>query len=141
MTTNRKPLPRFARWALAFCVLMLAVIVGVVVLVSTSAPDYEVEQGYVAGVLHVTVPELTEADADSIMKHLAGGAREDGGYYVTFTCPGANEGRTQEDIHQNGYDAVLARGRFADGNLGAAQTGLDDGDFEVELEPGVTCSG
>lgn len=99
---------------------------------SASAMNYRLEIGEKPSTLRVFIDEVpTLAEANKIVADLQGRYEgQDDGYFVTINC---SEGGTRD------VDNRLANGRFAVGSIGAARTGLDDGEREVSLVEDNKC--
>lgn len=93
----------------------------------TQAPPYEVVRE--ADDQVIVEVESTEGLAD-VFEAVIADIDEEGGWYVTINC---STGGTDTS------DNRLANGRYAVGNLGAAQTGLDDGETAFETVPDREC--
>ncbi|WP_050767923.1 hypothetical protein [Nocardia farcinica] len=111
-------------------VVLLIVIIGAVAGGDEDVPVYTVtrdQQTFTA-----TVDFDDEADLRAVFDDVREKNSDlpDGGYDVMINC---STGGTAE------VPARLAWGRFAIGNLGAAQTGLEKGDSELKLMDGVRC--
>ena len=73
---------------------------------------------------------ITQEEAEAIMADLQADSHENRGYFVRIDC---STGATESAANR------LANGRFANGDVGAAQTGLEPGTFEVEVREGREC--
>ncbi len=99
---------------------------------TVAVPPYQLETGKKASSLRVTVdrvhtlPEMTAIVADLQRRF----ADHPDGYFVQINC---NLGGTAA------IDNRLANAKFAVGRIGAARTGLNDGDREVNLVEGQKC--
>lgn len=101
----------------------------------TALPAYTVEpfDAERPSEVRVTVAETINLEqAEAIMAELVAVAKgwPYGGYFVSINC---STGGTAT------FDHRLANGKFAVGNLGAAQTGLQAGEQETTVQDGATC--
>lgn len=91
------------------------------------APDYEI----VANAEQtITVEVDTTENLDAVFADVITDIDEEGGWFVLINC---STGATEN------YENRLATGRYAVGNLGAAQTGLDEGETDFEVQDNATC--
>ncbi|MGU3654095.1 DUF2510 domain-containing protein [Mycolicibacterium sp. A43C] len=97
-----------------------------------SAPAYRLEAGEKPSTLNVYVPKLPTAGQTSlIVEDLQNQYSDrDDGYFVRIYCESSSELESGN---------ILANARFAVGNIGAARTGLDDGDKEIKAINGAQC--
>jgi hypothetical protein len=95
---------------------------------SDSAPEFTVaENGGIEDYTTITVAApLEEADYKQILEDFKADQDEEGGYYISFACKSDKE-------------SVLATARFGIGEASVASTGVEVGDFLVEIEEGATC--
>lgn len=99
---------------------------------ATLTPAYRLEEGNKRTDLRVTIGRLyTPREMFAIVEDLqVKYADRDDGYFVRINC---SVGGTEH------VDNRLANGKFAVGRIGAARTGLDDGDYELSIRPEAHC--
>lgn len=94
---------------------------------AASAPEYEV----VSRADDQVIVEVASTDRlEAVFEDVKRSIDEDGGWFVTINC---STGATA------GSDNRLANGRYAVGNIGAARTGLDEGESDFEAVSGREC--
>ncbi|MFJ3867896.1 hypothetical protein [Streptomyces nigra] len=94
-------------------------------------PAYEITHQDTSGNQRtVTVEVKTGKALRAVFDDVAAKLTEDAGYFVQINC--ATGGTSKVDNR-------LANGRKAVGNIGAASTGLDDGQTDYEAQQGRTC--
>lgn len=125
-----------------FGCLPIAVLVGIALALSggeddttTSSdakpPAYNVVQHDKTGNQRQIVIEVDTTDSlRAVFDAVTGQLDDDAGYYVQINC---STGGTKT------MDNRLANGRYAVGRLGAATTGLNEGDTEFSTNPDRTC--
>lgn len=99
---------------------------------SPSAPAYRLEIGEKPSTLNVFVPKLpTAGETSLIVEDLQGQySGKDDGYFVRIYC--------ESSSHLESGN-ILANAKFAVGNIGAARTGLNDGEKEIKAINGAQC--
>lgn len=99
---------------------------------SPSVPAYRLEVGEKPSTLNVYVPKLpTAGETSLIVEDLQDQySTQDDGYFVQIFC---------EESGQFESGNRLANARFAVGNIGAARTGLNDGEKKIDAVVGAHC--
>lgn len=99
---------------------------------TAAAPAYRLQIGKKPSSLEVYVSKMpTYGEAQAIIADLQRKFEDkDDGYFVSINC---SEGGTRD------VDNRLGNGKFAIGAIGAARTGLDEGQYEVALVDGAKC--
>jgi ABC-type glycerol-3-phosphate transport system substrate-binding protein len=95
------------------------------------APDYKIVQQDTSGNQRlVTVEVDTTNDLRAVFDDVTKALTDEAGYIISINCStGGNEN----------YEHRLANGKYAVGRMGAATTGLDEGDTEFEPVKGRSC--
>ncbi|MCC9712060.1 hypothetical protein E4N62_46765 [Streptomyces sp. MNU76] len=98
---------------------------------AAKAPRYEiVEQDTSGNKRNVVVEVDSTKSLKAVFDDVTGKLTEEAGYYVVINC---STGGTDD------VDNRLANGQKAVGSMGAATTGLEDGDTEFSTNPDRTC--
>ena len=94
-------------------------------------PAYKVTEQETSGnQRNITAQVNTTKNLRAVFDDIIDKLDEDAGYFVYINC---STGSTKA------WQNRLANGRYARGNIGAATTGLADGDVEFEAVKGATC--
>ncbi|XQE79527.1 hypothetical protein ACN24L_12420 [Streptomyces microflavus] len=78
----------------------------------------------------VEVQVDTTKDLKAVFDHVVRGLKDEAGYYVMLNCSTGGTAKA---------DNRLANGQYANGSMGAATTGLDEGTTEFDTNDGATC--
>lgn len=78
----------------------------------------------------VEVQVDTAKDLKAVFDHVVRGLKDEVGYYVMLNCTTGGTAKA---------DNRLANGQYANGSMGAATTGLDEGTTEFDTNDGATC--
>ncbi|MGW1440297.1 hypothetical protein ACWD7M_34255 [Streptomyces griseus] len=79
---------------------------------------------------NVEVEVDTTKDLRAVFDDVVRGLKDEAGYYVMINCSSGGTAAA---------DNRLANGQYANGSMGAATTGLDDGTTEFDTNDGATC--
>lgn len=94
-------------------------------------PAYKVTKQDTEGNKRTVEVEVdTTKDLKAVFDDVVRGLKDEAGYYVMINC---STGGTDK------ADNRLANGQYANGSMGAATTGLDDGITEFDTNDGATC--
>ena len=118
----------------AFAIVILLIIVGSALDNgddNAKAPAYKVVQQDTSGnTRNVTVEVATTKNLRAVFDAVTNDLDDEAGYWVVINC---STGGTKS------VDNRLANGKYAVGRMGAAATGLDDGDSEFSTNKGRSC--
>ncbi|MFP8960024.1 hypothetical protein ACLIYP_05545 [Streptomyces nanhaiensis] len=96
-----------------------------------AAPKYEItHQDDTGNQREVVVEVETTKNLEAVFEDVAGKLDDEAGYFVLINCTSGGA---------KAADNRLANGRVAVGKMGAASTGMNEGDREFEPVKGATC--
>lgn len=98
---------------------------------STPPPAYTVTKQDTEGNKRtIEVQVDTTKDLKAVFDDVVSGLKDEAGYYVMLNCSTGGTAKA---------DNRLANGQYANGSMGAATTGLDEGTTEFDTNDGATC--
>ncbi|AVH58393.1 MULTISPECIES: hypothetical protein [Streptomyces] len=98
---------------------------------AANVPAYKITQQDDSGnQRNVSVEVTSTKDLRAVFDDVAAKLTDPAGYFVSINCATGGTGKV---------DNRLANGRKAVGNIGAASTGLDDGQTDYKANTGRTC--